>query len=225
MGAVSVLDETGFAAVPGVLAVDRCAEMITELDGVGAGRAGSRNLLDVPACQRLATMFRVHAQVGPLLPQASVAVQCTLFDKSADNNWLVAPHQDLSIPVQERIPHRDCSGWSEKEGVLYVQPPVAVLESLVAVRAHLDECGTANGPLRVVPGSHRHGRLSTETAKALREQVGVVECIFRRGDVLVMRPLLLHSSPRARVPGSRRVLHFLFGPSELPCGLRWHHAV
>jgi len=55
-----------------------------------------------------------------------VAVQCTLFDKSADKNWLVALHQDLSIPVHQRILHPECSGWSEKEGVVYAQPPVRV---------------------------------------------------------------------------------------------------
>lgn len=220
-----MLDEAGFAEVPGVLAADQCAELVSALDSAGSGRAGSRNLLDVPACQRLAVAFKAHAQVRPVLPPEAVAVQCTFFDKSAGNNWLVALHQDLSIPVQERVPHPDCSGWSEKEGVLYVQPPLAVLESLVAVRAHLDDCGPANGPLSVVPGSHRHGRLSAKAAKALRAQRGAFECVARRGDVLAMRPLLLHSSPKAQAPGTRRVLHFLFGPSELPCGLKWHRAV
>jgi ectoine hydroxylase-related dioxygenase (phytanoyl-CoA dioxygenase family) len=220
-----MLDEAGFAAVEGVLRFDACAEVATALNGESSGRAGSRNLLDVPSCQRVAAMFKTHSEVGPLLPQGAVAVQCTLFDKSANNNWLVALHQDLSIPVQERVAHRDCSGWSEKEGVLYVQPPVAVLESLVAVRAHLDDCGPANGPLRVVPGSHRHGRLSTEAARALREQHGAFECTARRGDVLAMRPLLLHSSSKAQAHAPRRVLHFLFGPGQLPCGLKWHRAV
>jgi hypothetical protein len=225
MTAVSVLDEAGFAAVAGVMSLEACADVATALNGERSGRAGSRNLLDVPICQWLASMLKTHSQVGPLLPQGAVAVQCTLFDKSADNNWLVALHQDLSIPVRERVEHRECSGWSEKEGVLYVQPPVAVLEALVAVRAHLDDCGSANGPLRVVPGSHRHGRLSSEAAKALREQDGPFECTARRGDVLAMRPLLLHSSSKAQAHAPRRVLHFLFGPEQLPCGLKWHRAV
>jgi hypothetical protein len=45
------------------------------------------------------------------------------------------------------------------------------------------------------------------------------------GDALVLRPLLLHSSSKASGSGMRRVLHFLFGPPELPYGLRWQHAV
>ena len=56
MGTISVLDETGFAAVPGVLGVDQCAEMVTALDGAGSGRAGCQNLLDVAACQRFAAV-------------------------------------------------------------------------------------------------------------------------------------------------------------------------
>jgi hypothetical protein len=224
MGTVSALDEAGFAAVPGVLAASQCAELISAL-AAGCGRPGSRNLLDVPACQRLAATLKAHGQIGPLLPRGAVAVQCTLFDKSADKNWLVTLHQDLSIPIQERVADHACSGWSEKEGVLYVQPPVAVLDSLVAVRAHLDDCGSGNGPLRVVPGSHRHGRLSKAAARALRDQHGALECVARRGDALAMRPLLLHSSSRAQAQAPRRVLHFLFGPRELPCGLTWYRAV
>jgi ectoine hydroxylase-related dioxygenase (phytanoyl-CoA dioxygenase family) len=102
---------------------------------------------------------------------------------------------------------------------------VAVLDLLVAVRVHLDDCGSASGPLRVVPGSHRHGRLSAEAARALRDQRGEVECVARQGDVLLLRPLLLHSSSKAQSPAPRRVLHFLFGPQELTCGLKWHRAV
>ena len=225
MGAVSVLEDAGFAQIPGALATGLCAELVTAIDGGGPGRAGARNLLDVPSCQKLAATFKTHAQVGPLLPHGAVAVQCTLFDKSPERNWLVALHQDLSIPVLERVPHPKCTGWSEKEGVLYVQPPVAVLELLVAVRVHLDDCGSASGPLRVVPGSHRHGRLSVEAARALRDQRGEVECVARQGDVLLLRPLLLHSSSKAQSPAPRRVLHFLFGPQELTCGLKWHRAV
>jgi ectoine hydroxylase-related dioxygenase (phytanoyl-CoA dioxygenase family) len=220
-----MLDEAGFVAVAGVLGSNECIEVGTALDGVSSGRAGSRNLLDLPSCQRLAATFKAHAEIGPLLPRDAVAVQCTLFNKSEKNNWLVALHQDLSIPVQERVAHHDCCGWSGKEGVLYVQPPVPVLESLVAVRAHIDDCGPANGPLHVVPGSHRQGRLSAQAARALREQRGAFECIARRGDVVAMRPLLLHSSSRAHSHAPRRVLHFVFGPGQLPCGLKWHRAV
>jgi len=161
----------------------------------------------------------------PHLPADAVAVQCTLFDKSPERNWLVALHQDLAIPVQERVDAAECSGWSLKEGVLFVQPPTEVLANLVAVRVHVDDCNAENGPIRVVPGSHRQGRLSAAEAESLREERGEMVCTGPRGSVVLMRPLLLHASSKAREASSRRVLHFLFGPATLPFGLRWHEAV
>jgi len=66
-----------------------------------------------------------HAGIEPHLPEGALAVQCALFDKSPERNWLVAPHQDLSIPVRDRVESPACSGWSVKEGVTFVQPPTA----------------------------------------------------------------------------------------------------
>jgi ectoine hydroxylase-related dioxygenase (phytanoyl-CoA dioxygenase family) len=220
-----VIHTTGFAEIPGVLGPGKCDALTAALDGATSRRAGSRALLDVAACQRLATFLKSHAEIGTFLPRDAVAVQCTLFNKSADNNWLVALHQDLSIPVQQQVSHPECSGWTKKEGVWYVQPPVTVLDALIAIRVHLDDCASDNGPLRVVPGSHQYGRLTAAAASALREQHGERECPARRGDALAMRPLLLHSSSKARAAAPRRVLHFLFGPATLPCGLDWHRAI
>ena len=218
-----MLHDEGFAEIPTVLSAGQCAELAAGLDDASGTKVGSRNLLDLSCCQELATALKTHIDVAPLLP--SVAVQCTLFDKSADKNWLVALHQDLSIPVLYPVSDPRCTGWSEKEGVTYVQPPVSVLESLVAVRVHLDDCSQESGPLRVVPRSHRYGRLTSDAATALREQHGEVELIPPSGGAIAMRPLLLHSSSKARTKSRRRVLHFLYGPTELPFGLTWHRTV
>ena len=225
MGEVSLFEDMGFVEIPNALTAGPCAALACSINDTDGGRAGSRNLLELPYCMELAATLKSHAHIGSLLPRGAVAVQCTLFDKSADRNWLVALHQDLSIPVRERVEHPEWAGWSEKEGVLYVPPAAPVLESLVAVRVHLDDCGPESGPLRVVPRSHRHGRLSADQAKALCDEHGELVCTGLRGGVLAMRPLLLHSSSKTRVQSRRRVLHFLFGPSELTCGLRWHRAV
>jgi ectoine hydroxylase-related dioxygenase (phytanoyl-CoA dioxygenase family) len=154
-----------------------------------------------------------------------VAVQCTLFDKSPDRNWLVALHQDLSIPVRERVESAECSGWSEKEGHLYVQPPVNVLERLVAVRVHIDDCPAESGALRVVPHSHMEGRVDPSQADALRQHHGETVIPVAKGGVLLIRPLLLHASSKATSLTPRRVLHFVFGPPALPLGLEWRWAV
>jgi ectoine hydroxylase-related dioxygenase (phytanoyl-CoA dioxygenase family) len=218
-------DENGYAIIDSVLAAEECEAIGRNLSAASVRRAGSRNLLHDAGCAELAVYLKHFVAIAEHLPAAPVAVQCTLFDKSPTRNWLVALHQDLSIPVRERIAHPDYAGWSEKEGVLFVRPSLSVLESLVAVRIHLDECGPGAGPLRAVPGSHRHGRLSDGETRGLRERNGEVECLAKRGDALLMRPLLLHASSKATAPLRRRVLHFLFGPAELPHGLGWHNAV
>ena len=187
--------------------------------------AGTRCLLSLAWCQSLAGRLRQHAEISAPLPPDHVAVQCTYFEKSIERNWLVPVHQDLSIPVAHRVPKAGLNGWSEKEGMLFVQPPIEVLESLVAVRLHLDACTEADGPLVVIPGTHKLGLIDDEAAVQARRGGPVVTCAVQRGDALVLRPLLLHASSKASGISMRRVLHFLFGPRELPLGLQWRLAV
>jgi hypothetical protein len=215
--------QQGYGLVPAVLDEARCAELASHCDGIDG--AGSRDWLELDACRALAVQLRRLPALAPLLDPADVAVQCTLFRKSTANNWLVPLHQDLSIPVAARVTGDVASGWSVKDGVNYCQPPVELLAQLVAVRVHLDDCGADDGVLNVVPGSHRFGRLSPQAAAELRERHGVRPCLARRGDALLLRPLLLHASSKARADSRRRVLHFVFGPGELPGGLRWYRAV
>ena len=160
-----------------------------------------------------------------MLPADPVAVQCTFFEKSRDRNWLVPIHQDLSIPVREKIDHPALTGWSEKEGAFFVQPPDTVLQQIVIARLHLDDCGPDDGALRVVPGSHRHGRMASHDAMAERNQGKETLCTVKKGDILLMKPLLLHASSKASGQSRRRVLHFVFGPGLLPCGLAWSQAI
>ena len=165
--------------------------------------------------------LRLQLVAAGLIPSDFVSVQCTYFEKSRDHNWLVAPHQDLSIPVGARCAHPGLTGWSEKHGMLFVQPPAAVLEQLVALRLHIDECTCDDGALNVVPGSHLHGRLRDADKAQRRAASGVVRCPVAAGGGMVMRPLLLHASSKATGTSRRRVLHFLFGPPNLPYGLAW----
>jgi len=213
----------GFALVPGVLAADECRLLA---EGLGTRSAGTRCLLQNAWCAELASRLRAHTGLTTLIPADHVAVQCTLFEKSAEQNWLVPVHQDLSIPVAERVAAPGLSGWSEKEGMIFVQAPVAILEQLVAVRLHLDRCGPDDGPLRLIPGTHRQGCLEPELAVSVRQARGESSCEAESGDALVMRPLLLHASSKSRGSSTsrRRVLHFVFAPRQLTHGLRWQQA-
>jgi ectoine hydroxylase-related dioxygenase (phytanoyl-CoA dioxygenase family) len=145
----------------------------------------------------------------------------TLFDKTPDANWKVPWHQDLSIAVQQKIPIDGFGPWSVKAGVVHVQPPAAILETMLAVRIHLDDCNEENGPVRVIPGSHQHGRLTAEQIRTIPSTVPSISCPVGRGGVLLMRPLLLHASSASQSPHHRRVIHIDFASGELPSGLKW----
>ena len=217
--------DEGFVSIESMLDAGECDALTAKLDRASPGSAGSRALLSQAWCRELAARMRGHHILRTLLPTAHVAVQCTYFEKSMSRNWLVPVHQDLGIPVAERIDHPQLNAWSHKEGSWHVQPPPSVLQQLIAVRLHLDDCLADDGPLRVVPGSHRLGIIDDETAAAMRRNEGEVACVGARGSALLMRPLLLHASSKACGTSLRRVLHMVFGPPALPFGLRWHHAV
>jgi hypothetical protein len=221
----SELNARGFVVVPDILDEQQCNAAADQLAPFQTGAVGSRTLLTQPWCEDLATRLARNGALQHLLPVNAVAVQCTLFDKSPGKNWLVSLHQDLSIPVKRRVDSAACSGWSEKEGQVYVQPPVSVLEQLVAIRVHVDECTADNGPLRVVPGSHGFGRLDAGRSEELRAAHGETAIAVPRGGALVMRPLISHASSKTTRANPRRVLHFVFGPPSLPCGLEWRWAV
>ncbi|MCX5660605.1 MAG: phytanoyl-CoA dioxygenase family protein [Planctomycetota bacterium] len=213
--------EHGHLVTAPLLTAAACDDLIAQLDTVTIDGAGTRNLLDLPWCAALARRLASAAPIAARLPPDPACVQCTYFEKSPARNWLVPLHQDLSIPVAARVDHPAIRGWSEKEGLLYAQPPAEVLEELLAVRLQLDEPGEADGALRVVPGSHRAGILTDRDAAALRDRTGETTCPVPRGGALLLRPLLLHASSKLAGLRPRGVLHFLFGPAKLPLGLQW----
>ena len=211
----------GFALVPDVVTPRECEDLAQRISPSHGASGGARNLLDESWCRTLGERIQSHPQISGDIPEQLRVVQCTYFEKSASRNWLVALHQDLSIPVAERVNSPYLTGWASKEGLHYVQPPVELLEQLVAVRLHLDECGLNDGPLTLVPCSHQFGRLAPERGIEMRAEVGTHICVAGAGSALLMRPLLLHSSSKSKGDSRRRVLHFLFGPRELPLGLTW----
>jgi hypothetical protein len=117
----------GFAVVPAILGDAQCDAITTSIDALVSDSPGTRSLLAHAWCRLLAAEVRAHPALGAFIPATHLAVQCTYFEKSIDRNWLVPIHQDLSIPVRERVDHPELRGWSEKEGSLFVQPPAGLL--------------------------------------------------------------------------------------------------
>ena len=221
---VRQVDNSGFAIVPSFLEPVELEILDRALPAPAQHNAGLRNLLDLPRIAELAASQKVRSLVDPLLGPDAFPVRGILFDKTPEANWKVSWHQDLSIAVAKR---RDAPGygpWSEKSGVPHVQPPVEVLEKMLAVRIHLDESGSDNGPLRVLPGSHHAGKLRDAEIPSWRSRTAELVCLVPRGGVLLMRPLLIHASSPAREPIHRRVIHVEYAACHLSSGLEWRWA-
>lgn len=217
------LNEDGCAVVLDAIPLDCVRAVIGALERLPEQReANARGIAgDVREVAELAASAPVRELATAIVGNGAFVARSILFDKTPGANWKVAWHQDLTIAVLEK---RDVPGfgpWSVKRGVIHVQPPVAVLERMITLRIHLDECDESNGALRVIPGSHRGGRLATTEIAAWRERVPEVTCGVPRGSILVMRPLLLHASSPALRPAHRRVIHLEFAASKLPSGLKW----
>jgi Phytanoyl-CoA dioxygenase (PhyH) len=134
-------------------------------------KGGARHLLGVPVVRDLSLDPRMIALAGEFLDSIAIPFRATLFDKSAGGNWLVAWHQDTALPLRARVEHPDWGPWSVKAGVLYAHAPASALECVVALRVSLDDSLPTNGPLRVLPNTHRAGVLS---ATQLRRKPGGV---------------------------------------------------
>jgi ectoine hydroxylase-related dioxygenase (phytanoyl-CoA dioxygenase family) len=218
--------DLGYSIVPGVYSSVALDGLIIDLADTTAHlpdrRGGARlSMSQTPALVAAATRSSLMDLANALLGMSCFAVRALYFDKTPDTNWRVTWHQDLTIAVNQQKYAPGFGPWSEKNGVVHVQPPPSVLESMIAIRLHLDDCGATNGPLRVIPGSHTAGRLSASDVAAWRSRGPEVPCTARRGDVLIMRPLLLHASSSATTPGHRRVLHIEYASHDLPGELEW----
>jgi len=217
--------ENGFAIVEDLIPPSECDSLAARVNKIGQRSVGSRCLLNFGWCRDVGDRLRAQLTNHFGSIQRSVIVQCTYFHKTVAKNWFVTWHQDRSIPVGSHVESNELTGWSRKEGMTFVHAPDCILSEMFAVRLHLDDSTLQNGPLRVLSGSHCEGTLSTQQIEQTRDRLPETTCVTRKGGVVVMRPLLLHASSKSTKPEPRRVLHFLFGPTQLPHGLRWRRAV
>jgi len=218
---VDQIDSYGFAIVPSILPKDALETLERGLPTSSGGNGGLRNLLDTPPIATLAASTAVRGLIEPVLGRGAFPVRAILFDKTPVANWKVSWHQDLTIAVKEHAEVAGYGPWSQKAGVVHVQPPVSILEQMLAFRLHIDESTQANGPLRVLPGSHWAGRLRDAEIPEWRERIAEQVCLVPRGGALLMRPLLLHASSPAETPEHRRVIHIEYAHCALAGGLQW----
>jgi len=220
-------EKRGCALIPTLVDDATCDAMLTVLapllEAGDRRRPGVRRVLQrCPALTPLINASPIAALINALGGPEARIVRSIVFEKSAHTNWLVPWHQDPTIAVAER---RDTHGydlWNVKDGENHCRPPTSVLDAIFIVRVHLDACGADAGPLRVIPDSHRDGILSEPQIQQLASSHDCLDCVTPRGGIVLMRPLSVHSSPKASGDvAHRRVLHLECTAADLPSGLRW----
>lgn len=183
-----------------------------------------RNLLDHrPVLAKVLVQLALEPVLAELVAPHWRLVRLQYLDKPVAAGWSLPWHRDRAIAIEDPVPARESPGLSRKAGVWHVTAPPGVLRDMLAIRLHLDDVDGFNGPLEVVPGSHDGpDEMMRFDQPPAHRRSRRIEC--RAGDILLMRPLLLHrsGSPSGGQTRSRRVLHYEVGPPEpgLP-GVRW----
>lgn len=173
----------------------------------------------VPNALDLVMNDKLRAIIQNLFGNDYFVVKSIYFDKPETSNWFVSYHQDLTISVDKKVALDGFGPWTVKQDQFAVQPPIEILENGFTIRIHLDDTNEENGALKIVPRSHVKGVYRPETIDWKIEQE--VSCNVPSGGIMIMKPLLLHSSSRTTNGKRRRVVHVEFSNQELPKELNW----
>ena len=176
-------------------------------------------LKEMPGCVELIFNQQLIKIISTIFGKDYFVVKSIYFDKPASSNWFVSYHQDLTISVDKKITIDGFGPWTIKQNQFAVQPPLNILQDNFTIRIHLDKTTEANGALHVIPGSHLKEVYRPETIEWANETENV--CSVERGGIMLMKPLLLHSSARTSNNNQRRVIHIEFSRCALPDNLKW----
>ena len=187
------------------------------LSGGTGGVYGARNVLKMwPDVIHLITDSTLKTILSMILGPDAGVVRGLLFDKPPGQSWALPMHRDLTIAVKKHGAIGTFTKPTSKAGVPHVEAPIELLDRMVTVRISLDETTDENGPLKLIPGSHRGDNTSP------------MSILGNAGDVLLMRPRILHGSGKSaeRTNRHRRVIHLeCAATSELPDGYEWNEFI
>lgn len=225
----SQLDQKGFTVLENIYTDKEVNEIISCIEITDSSKPTFRKSSDLFAIRQF--IKEIPQTLSPILNENLkkviteyfgsdfFIVKSIYFDKPEKSNWFVSYHQDLTISVDKKIELRGYGPWTVKQDQFAVQPPMNILESIFTIRIHLDDTDENNGALKIVPGSHLKSIYRPETINWNKETEE--SCKVKRGGIMIMRPLLLHSSSRTTNDHKRRVIHIEFSNHELSSELEW----
>lgn len=227
--AVNTIAEKGYAVIVAALSQEKVADILARLTAaLESDRQGSslrsatgtlyaaRNILQLwPAVTAVWQQPPLPHLLQEVLGARFGLVRVLFFDKPPQQSWALPWHKDFAIAVKDnRLPSSQFSKPTTKAGVSHVEAPEWLLQQMLTLRLHLDDVTPENGPLKVLPGSHR-GDESQPAETILADA----------GDVLAIRPLVSHCSNKSQPDSARhrRILHLEFaGVRDLPDSYDWH---
>ncbi|MBB6238554.1 ectoine hydroxylase-related dioxygenase (phytanoyl-CoA dioxygenase family) [Pedobacter sp. AK013] len=223
------LKELGFSVIDDVFTDQEVEDILTIINKADSTKETFRKsddlfairqfLKEVPETIDLIFNHKLKHIVKEVLGEDYFLVKSIYFDKPETSNWFVSYHQDLTISVNQKLEIAGFGPYTNKHKQFSVQPPLNILESNSTIRIHLDNTNEENGALKVIANSHSKGIYRPETINWDIEKE--TSCNVERGGVMIMKPLLLHSSNRTTNNQKRRVIHLEFSNQLLPEELQW----
>lgn len=223
------LDELGFTVLDNIFSDKEIESILTSINSADTSKATFRKsddlfairqfLIEFPTLHTLIFTDKLKSTIKNLLGDNFFIVKSIYFDKPEKSNWFVSYHQDLTISVDKKVNIPNYGPWTVKQNQFAVQPPLDILKSIYTIRIHLDNTDENNGALKVVPKSHLKGIYRPETIDWAKENE--VICPVPKGGIMLMRPLLLHSSSRTTNNNQRRVIHIELSNVDIDAELNW----
>ena len=223
------VENKGFAVINSVYTDDELARIISVIENIEVSGDTFRKsadlfairqfLKEVPGTLPLLLNDTLKEVISSVFGNDYFVVKSIYFDKPEASNWFVAYHQDLTISVDRKVEINNFGPWTVKQNQFAVQPPLSILENIYTIRIHLDETNQDNGALKVIPNSHSKQIYRSETINWDTETEAI--CNVNKGGIMIMKPLLLHSSGRTVNNSRRRVIHIEFSSAQLPEPLQW----
>ena len=223
----------GFTIINNIFTTEEIEQILASIENVNSTNTTFRKsadlfairqfLKEIPATQSMIFVDKLKELITELFGQNFFVTKSIYFDKPEQSNWFVAYHQDLTISVDKKIELKNFGPWTVKQNQFAVQPPLEFLENNFTIRIHLDNTDENNGALKVIPKSHLKGIYRAETINWETETETI--CNTLKGGIMIMKPLLLHSSSRTTNNLKRRVIHIEFSNKELNNGLNWSERI
>lgn len=223
------LNDIGFTTIENIYSADEIEQILATIEQVDTSKATFRKstdlfairqfLKEIPEIAKFIFNDNLKTVVRQLFGVDYFVVKSIYFDKPETSNWFVSYHQDLTISVDKKVEIENFGPWTVKQGQYAVQPSIDILNNIFTVRIHLDDTDENNGALKVIAQSHLKGIYRSETIDWKTEVETI--CKVQKGGIMIMKPLLLHSSNKTINNKKRRVIHIEFSNKKLPTEIQW----